>query len=79
MTRAVLSRITVAERITVALIPEAGAELEHLQDKTGLSKTDIVNRAVMLYEFLDAWTVEHAADSCSAGHVFRAHTSARRG
>ena len=42
-----------AERITVALIPKAGADLQHLQDKTGLSKTDLVNRAVSLYEFIE--------------------------
>lgn len=42
------------ERITVALIPKAGADLQALQDRTGLSKTDIVNRAISLYEFFDA-------------------------
>ena len=42
-----------AERITVALIPKAGEDLQHLQDRTGLSKTDIVNRAISLYEFVD--------------------------
>jgi len=40
------------ERITVALIPKVGAELERLQDQTSLSKTDIVNRAITLYEFI---------------------------
>lgn len=45
-----------AERITVALIPKAGAHLQHLQDKTGLSKTDLVNRAISLYEFIDEAT-----------------------
>ena len=25
-----------------------------MQDRTGLSKTDIVNRAISLYEFIDA-------------------------
>ena len=42
-----------SERITVALIPKAGEDLQHLQDRTGLSKTDIVNRAISLYEFVD--------------------------
>jgi len=37
----------------VALIPKAGEDLQHLQDRTGLSKTDIVNRAISLYEFVD--------------------------
>ncbi len=44
------------ERITVALIPKAGSDLQHLQDKTGLSKTDLVNRAISLYEFIDERT-----------------------
>jgi hypothetical protein len=43
-------------RITVALIPKAAAELQHLQDLTNLSKTDIVNRAISLYEFIDQET-----------------------
>lgn len=43
-----------AERVTVALIPQAGEDLQRLQDRTGLSKTDIVNRAITLYEFFDA-------------------------
>lgn len=43
-----------AERITVALIPKAGKDLQTLQDRTGLSKTDLVNRAITLYEFIDA-------------------------
>ena len=42
------------DRITVALIPEAGEDLQRLQDRTGLSRTDIVNRAITLYEFIDA-------------------------
>jgi hypothetical protein len=41
------------ERITVALIPKAAADLQHLQDRTKLSKTDVVNRAITLYEFID--------------------------
>ena len=43
-----------ADRITVALIPKAGEELQRLQDRTSLSKTDLVNRAITLYEFVDA-------------------------
>ena len=42
-----------SERITVALIPKAVAELQRLQGSTGLSKTDLVNRAISLYEFID--------------------------
>ena len=43
-----------AERITVALIPKAAADLEKLLDRTGLSKTDITNRAITAYEFIEA-------------------------
>jgi|GEM_PF-1316525 hypothetical protein len=42
------------ERITVALIPKVREELQRLQDQTSLSKTDIVNRAITLYEFIEA-------------------------
>jgi len=48
------SRQSVADRITVALVTKAAADLQHTQERTGLSKTDIVNRAVSLYEYLDA-------------------------
>lgn len=43
-----------AARITVTLIPKAAGNLARLQDRTGLSKTDIINRAVSLYEFIEA-------------------------
>ena len=43
-----------AERITVALIPQAAQDLLHLQERTGLSKTDIMNRAISLYRFIEA-------------------------
>jgi hypothetical protein len=42
------------ERVTVALIPKAGEDLQRLQERTNLSKTDIVNRAITLYEFFDS-------------------------
>jgi len=44
---------TVTERITVALVRKAGEDLQTLQERTGLSKTDIVNRAISLYEFIE--------------------------
>ncbi|HEY4853508.1 MAG TPA: hypothetical protein VII22_22195 [Streptosporangiaceae bacterium] len=44
----------VVERITVALIPKAAADLQRLQDSTSLSKTDLVNRAITLYALIDA-------------------------
>jgi hypothetical protein len=43
-----------ADRITVALIPQSTADLQALQERTSLSKTDLVNRAITLYEFIDA-------------------------
>jgi hypothetical protein len=42
------------DRITVALIPQSSVDLQHLQDRTSLSKTDLVNRAIALYEFIDS-------------------------
>jgi len=50
-------RQVVAERITVGLIPKVVQELDDLQRKTGMSKTDLVNRAVSLYSFIQ----EHLA------------------
>ena len=47
------TRPSAIDRITVALIPKAGEDLQHLQDRTSLSKTDIANRAITLYEFVD--------------------------
>jgi hypothetical protein len=44
----------VADRVTVALIPKAAEDLQLLQDRTGLSKTDLVNRAITLYEFIES-------------------------
>jgi|GEM_PF-1527111 len=42
----------VTERITVALLKQVARELRLLQRMTGLSKTDIVNRAISLYLFI---------------------------
>jgi hypothetical protein len=47
------TRPPTVDRITVALIPQAGEDLQRLQDRTSLSKTDIANRAITLYEFID--------------------------
>jgi hypothetical protein len=49
-----LSTDRASERITVALIPKAAEDLQRLQGTTGLSKTDIVNRAISLYEFFQS-------------------------
>ena len=40
--------------ITVALIPKAENDLQRLQERTNLSTTDLANRAITSYEFLDA-------------------------
>jgi hypothetical protein len=42
------------ERITVSLIARVEEDLRRLQERTNLSKTDVVNRAITIYEFLDA-------------------------
>jgi hypothetical protein len=52
--RAETTRQQIAERITVALIPGAADDLRQLVTSTGLSKTDVVNRAIGLYRFIDA-------------------------
>jgi len=43
----------VVERITVALVPKVAEELQRLQSRTNLSKTDLANRAITLYDFID--------------------------
>jgi hypothetical protein len=53
-TAADAARTQTTERITVALIPKAGKDLQRLQDRTGLSKTDLTNRAIQLYEFIQS-------------------------
>jgi hypothetical protein len=41
------------ERITFVLIPPVVQDLQHLQERTGLSRTDLLNRAVTLYRFIE--------------------------
>ena len=43
-----------ATRITVSLVPKAAADLRRAVGRTGLSQTDVANRAVSLYEFIDS-------------------------
>jgi hypothetical protein len=40
------------DRLSVSLIPRTVEELDQLHEKTGMSKTDIVNRAISLYAFV---------------------------
>lgn len=41
------------ERVTVALTARVSKELGRLREITGLSKTDLVNRALSLYLFVE--------------------------
>ncbi len=49
-----MSDETTSARVNVALIAEAVDAISKLQDRTGMKKTDLVNRALVIYEFLDA-------------------------
>ena len=44
----------VAEHITIALVGQAVGDLAATQRRRGLSRTDITNRALSLYEFIDS-------------------------
>lgn len=41
-------------RIAVVLIPAVADDLRRLEERTNLSTTDLANRAITSYEFLDA-------------------------
>jgi hypothetical protein len=41
------------ERVTVNLIARASDALRRLSDRTGDSRTDNINRAIQIYEYLD--------------------------
>jgi hypothetical protein len=49
-----IGTLPVAERVTVNLIPKVSYQLDRLQERTKLSRTDIINRAITTYEFIDA-------------------------
>lgn len=46
--------LDVVERLNVNLIAKAATDLAALQARTGYSKTDVINRALTLCEFIDA-------------------------
>jgi hypothetical protein len=48
------SSIINSDPITVVLVDKAAADLQVTHERTDMSKTDIINRAVSLYEFVDA-------------------------
>lgn len=41
-------------KITAALIPQAAQDLESAVARSGRGKTDIVNRAIILFAYVDA-------------------------
>jgi|SRR5260370_42305593 len=44
------------ERVTVNLVARASAALQRLSDRTGDSRTDIINRAILVYDFTNEIT-----------------------
>ncbi|PAZ16917.1 hypothetical protein CLM62_05445 [Streptomyces sp. SA15] len=42
------------ERYSVTLLPPAVEAIAELTESTGLSKADVINRAVQIYAYLDA-------------------------
>lgn len=52
--------VATAGRITVALVDKAANDLQVTHDRTKMSKTNIVNRALSLYEFVDSELSEGA-------------------
>jgi hypothetical protein len=44
----------VVDRVNVALVAEAAEALDKLQSRSRMKKVDVVNRALRLYEFIDA-------------------------
>jgi len=46
--------VALGDLITIALVEKAADDLQRTHERTGMSKTDIVNRAVSLYEFLES-------------------------
>lgn len=46
--------IAPAPRVMVTLVPKAAVDLQDTHERTGMSKTDVVNRAISLYAFFEA-------------------------
>ncbi|MFD9999826.1 hypothetical protein [[Kitasatospora] papulosa] len=49
----VKSRMPASERYSVTLVPPAVEAISKLVETTGLTKTDVINRAVQIYAFLE--------------------------
>ncbi|MFF9129262.1 MULTISPECIES: hypothetical protein [unclassified Streptomyces] len=47
------SRLPANERYSVTLVPPAVEAISKLVEATGLTKTDVINRAVQVYAFLE--------------------------
>ncbi|MGI5402247.1 hypothetical protein ACQEVG_22945 [Streptomyces sp. CA-135486] len=45
---------TASERYSVTLVPPAVKAIAELTERSGLSKTDVINRAVQIYAYLEA-------------------------
>lgn len=45
-------------RLTVALLASIAHLLSAIVDRTGMSKTDVINRAIKLYAFIDEETAD---------------------
>jgi len=59
------SVLEVVARVNVALIADAASALQTLRERTGYKQVDIVNRALQLYEFIDA------QQRCGSALLFR--------
>ncbi|MFD0001780.1 hypothetical protein ACFVJ4_05060 [Streptomyces sp. NPDC127178] len=49
-----MQRRSANERYSVTLVPPAVEAIAALIDSTGLSKADVINRAVQIYAYLDS-------------------------
>ncbi|OLF17027.1 hypothetical protein BU204_13055 [Actinophytocola xanthii] len=49
-----MDRVTAVDRLNVALTAQASEALKKLLKRTGFKKVDIANRALVLYEFIEA-------------------------
>lgn len=51
----------VARRVKVALVSNSADALDRLRFRTGMTSVDLMNRAIQIYEYLDAQ--QHAGQS----------------
>jgi hypothetical protein len=52
--RSTADRPATVDRLNVPLISESAAALARAQERSGLKKVDIANRALQIYEFIDS-------------------------